>query len=120
MKFNVKYQLVAMVVWAVGSNLLVAVVMKMLANQSSTNFVLLLIGIGLVVFLNGVRMYVWMIANRRFSLSTMYPLTSIFYPLMLSVSCAFGEQVTILQIFGAFLIAFGVFWLGWRVKNEAI
>jgi drug/metabolite transporter (DMT)-like permease len=79
-----------------------------------------LLGIGFVLFLNALRMVVWMFANRSFPLSTMYPLTSIFYPLMLMVSYFFHEKITPLQLAGTFFITLGVFWLGWRVKSESI
>jgi drug/metabolite transporter (DMT)-like permease len=82
--------------------------------------VLLVLGIGFVIFLNGLRMLVWMFANRAFPLSTMYPLTSIFYPLMLGVSYYFNERITPLHVAGTFFITLGVFWLGWKVKDEAL
>jgi drug/metabolite transporter (DMT)-like permease len=115
-----KFLLMIFVLGAVGLNISAAILMKLLANQTRIAILLLLLGIGLVVLLNGLRLVVWMFANKRFPLSTMYPLTSIFYPLMLIVSYFFGEKITSYQIFGTFLIALGVFWLGWRIKNEAL
>jgi drug/metabolite transporter (DMT)-like permease len=105
---------------AVALNLLNAVFMKTLANQVGLGAFLLLLGMAAVLFVNGLRMLVWMYANRYFPLSTMYPLTSIYYPLMLFVSHAFGETITLPQVIGALLIAFGVFWLGRTVPDEVL
>jgi drug/metabolite transporter (DMT)-like permease len=115
-----KNLLILFVLGAVGLNLLAAVAMKVLANQTELGYIFFLLGVGFVIFLNGLRLVVWMFANKRFPLSTMYPLTSIFYPLMLGVSYFFGEKITAFQILGTFLITSGVFWLGWRIKDEAI
>jgi drug/metabolite transporter (DMT)-like permease len=120
MKFKTKFLLIIFLLGAVGLNLLAAIMMKLLANKTGIGIILFLLGIGCVVFLNGLRLVVWMFANKRFPLSTMYPLTSIFYPLMLGVSYAFGEKITTFQIVGTFFITLGVFWLGWRTKDEAI
>jgi len=118
MKSKNKALLTMLVLGAVSLNVLAAIVMKLLANQAGIGLLFLLIGIGFVVILNGLRLVVWMFANRYFPLSTMYPLTSIFYPLMLGVSYLFSEKVTILQIIGTAFITFGVFWLSWRVKVD--
>lgn len=120
MRLTTKFLLIIFVLGAVGLNLLAAIAMKVLANQAEVSYVYLLLGVGFVIFLNGLRLVVWMFANKRFPLSTMYPLTSIFYPLMLAVSYFFGERITLLQVFGTFLITSGVFWLGWRINDEAI
>ncbi len=120
MRLTTKFLLIIFVLGAVGLNLLAAIAMKVLANQTEVSYIYLLLGVGFVIFLNGLRLVVWMFANKRFPLSTMYPLTSIFYPLMLAVSYFFGERITLLQVFGTFLITSGVFWLGWRINDEAI
>jgi drug/metabolite transporter (DMT)-like permease len=120
MKLKTKLILILFVLGAVGLNLLAAVVMKLLANQKGIGIILFLLGIGCVIFLNVLRLVVWMFANKRFPLSTMYPLTSIFYPMMLGVSFAFGEKITLFQIIGTIFITIGVFWLGWRVKDETV
>jgi drug/metabolite transporter (DMT)-like permease len=120
MNLKTKLTLMLFVLGAVGLNLITAILMKLLANQSGIGLFVLLLGVGLVILFNGLRMVVWMFANKRFPLSTMYPLTSIFYPMMLGVSYYFGERITLYKIFGAFLIMFGVFWLSWTVKDEII
>lgn len=115
---NKKMLLAVYVFGVVGLNLLVAITMKLLSLTTSASLIVLLIGIGFVILLNGLRMLVWMFANNHFPLSTMYPLTSIFYPFMLGVSYFFNEKISGFHILGTLLITIGVFWLGWRVKNE--
>jgi drug/metabolite transporter (DMT)-like permease len=104
---------------AVGLNLLTSIAMKLIANQGNIQFLLLVLSIGIVVVLNGLRLIVWLFANKNFPLSTTYPLTSIFYPLMLFVSFFFGEGISPAKIIGTILITIGVFWLGAKVKDEA-
>lgn len=118
MKLPTKLILAAFVLGAVGLNLLSAVAMKLLANRGGLGLLFLLAGVGVVILLNGLRLLVWMFANKRFPLSTMYPLTSIFYPLMLIVSYYFGDKISAYQIAGTFLITLGVFWLSWKVKGD--
>ena len=108
----------ALVLGAVSLNILAAVIMKLLANQVDIKFFFFLSGLALVVLLNGLRLIVWMYANKYFPLSTIYPLTSIFYPFMLIVAYLFSEKITIIQIIGTTFITLGVFWLNWKVKSE--
>src|SRR3990170_1550160 len=111
MKFRTKFLLIALVLGVVGLNLLGAIAMKVLADRPGISLLFLLFGIGSVILLNGLRLVVWMFANDRFPLSTMYPLTSIFYPLMLVVSFFWGEKFSPLRIGGTVFITLGVFWL---------
>ena len=115
---NNKILLATFVTGAVGLNLLAAAAMKLLSQTAGLGLFLFLAGIGFVILLNGLRMIVWMFANQRFPLSTMYPLTSIFYPFMLGVSYFFNEKITGFHILGTILITVGVFWLGWKVKDD--
>ena len=118
MKLPTKLLLAAFVLGAVGLNLLSAIAMKLLAIRGGLGLIFLLLGAGIVIFLNGLRLLVWMYANKHFPLSTMYPLTSIFYPLMLGVSYYFGDKISPFQVGGTFLITLGVFWLSWKVKDD--
>jgi multidrug transporter EmrE-like cation transporter len=108
--------LVLVVLGAVGLNVAGAVILKTLADQSNLSPIIFILGLGTAVFINGLRLLVWLFANRWFPLSTTYPLTSIFSPIMLFASYAYNEEVTTAQYSGTILITCGVFWLGWRVK----
>lgn len=102
----------------VGLNVASGIVLKTLADGAYSRVI---IGLGLTVVLtfNALRLLVWMFANRRFPLSTTYPLTSIFFPIMLLVSFAYGEQVNLPKVIGTVLIACGVFWLGWHTPRSS-
>jgi multidrug transporter EmrE-like cation transporter len=101
----------------VSVNVAGGLLLKVLADHS---FGWLITGIGfsVVFLLNGVRLVIWMLANRKFPLSTIYPLTSLFFPIMLGISYAYGEPVGPLKIIGTLLIASGVFSLGWRMPRQ--
>lgn len=101
----------------VGLNVSSAIVLKTLASQDA-HLIVIGLGLGIVFLLNGLRLVVWMFANRRFPLSTTYPLTSVFFPVMLGVSFAYDEEITLSRIMGTLLITSGVFWLGWRVNRS--
>jgi len=106
------------VIGIVGLNVLSGIVLNILASRSDPNLIVLGLGFAVVFLLNGWRLVIWMLANRRFALSTIYPFTSLFFPVMLVVSCAYHEPVTLNRIAGTLLITSGVFWLGWRVSRS--
>jgi drug/metabolite transporter (DMT)-like permease len=106
------------VVLAVVLNVLAAVVLKQLADGAGLALVAVVFGIGLAIALSGMRFLVWGYAHKRLPLSTSYPLTSIFFPVMLVVSWwGYGEPTRWTQIAGAALITLGVFWLAWRAPD---
>jgi hypothetical protein len=110
-------QLVLVVLGIVSLNVASGIVLKTLADGS---FGVLIVSLGFLTVLafNALRLIVWMLANRRFPLSTTYPLTSIFFPIMLVVSFAYGDHINLPQVIGTLSITSGVFWLGWRVPKE--
>lgn len=105
--------------WIVGLNVVGGVILKALANRKNVSLILFGLGIMLVILVNGLRLLVWMFANKRFPLSTTYPLTSIFFPIMLGVSYLYGEPINTYNLLGTLLITAGVFWLGTRDLNHA-
>jgi drug/metabolite transporter (DMT)-like permease len=95
-----------------------AVLLKTLADARSTLTVgLMVAGIGAVLVLNLVRLGVWGLAHSRFPLSTTFPLSSLFFPAMLAVAAAFGDEIGFRQILGAVLITAGAFWLSTRTQQ---
>ena len=120
MKLSENIQLTMFVVVAVGLNIFNAVTLKLLASQNNPGWIAIVIGIGFVITLNGLRMLAWHFANKRFPLSTIYPLTSIFYPLMLVVSFYFKEEISFYQIAGTVFITIGVFWIARKADMKEI
>lgn len=107
---------VVLVLGIVAINVTSGILLKILASNGGDNRLLLVLGFGTVFVLNGARLVVWLFANRHFPLSTIYPLTSLFFPVMLVVSYAYGDPITVSRLLGTLLITFGVFWLGWRIN----
>ena len=94
-----------------------AVLLKTIAdNRLNWGLALLAGGVGAVIVINLIRLAVWARAHRRFSLSSTFPLSSLFYPAMLGVAIAFGDRVGLRQVIGALLITGGTFWLSARVR----
>ncbi len=102
----------------VGLNITSAVLLKTLVSHADLDLVLIGLGFGVVFALNALRLVVWMFANRRFPLSTTYPLTSLFFPVMLGVAFVYHEPITLTRVTGTLLIMCGVFWLGWRINRS--
>jgi uncharacterized membrane protein len=103
---------------AVSLQLLGAVLLKTLAdNRLAWSLTLLVAGVGAVLLLNLVRLGVWGYANSRFPLSTTFPLSSLFFPGLLLVAIAFGDDVGATQVIGAACITGGTMWLSVRVSS---
>jgi drug/metabolite transporter (DMT)-like permease len=108
---------VAVMLVAVGLQVAGSVLLKVLAEASTSRSLLLVApGIAAVLVLNLLRLGVWGVAHQRFPLSTSFPLSSLFFPAMLGVAYAFGEPVGGRQIAGAVLITAGTAWLAARVR----
>lgn len=94
---------------AVGLQVAGAVAMKLLADAGDdTAFVLVLLVIGMVGALNVGRLVVWRAIHERHPISASFPLSSLFFPAMLVVALAFGDELGVSQYLGALLIAIGV------------
>ena len=102
---------------AVGLQTTGAVVLKVLADhRASWALSLLALGVSAVILVNLARLAVWGLAHRRYPISSTFPLSSLFYPVMLVVALAFGDEVGPRQIAGALLITAGTVWLSARVR----
>lgn len=102
---------------AVGLQVVGAVLLKTLADhRNDWTGALLLAGFGGVLALNVVRLVVWGLAHRRYPLSSTFPLSSLFFPAMLPVAAAYGDEIGLSQTAGALLITAGSFWLSSRVS----
>lgn len=92
----------------VGLNLLSAVVLKEAANHRGASVVLVTALISLVVLINVLRVLFWGAIHKRYRLSDSYPLTSVFFPMILLLGWWYGEAVGLGQIIGTLLITAGV------------
>lgn len=106
---NPRLLAVPLVSIAVGLNLLSAIVLKEAANLGQVASVLVIaIFIALVVLINLLRVALWGAIHKRFRLSDSYPLTSLFFPMILVLSAYYGEEIGLGKLLGTVLITLGV------------
>ena len=101
---------------AVTLNILSAVTLKTIADLQETSLLILGGAVALVVALNGLRFLIWGVAHKRYPLSLSYPLSSMFFPLMLGVAYLYGEPVQTTQVAGTCLITVGVLWMAAKAE----
>lgn len=70
--------------------------------------------IGAAIALNVLRFLLWGVAHKRFPLSRTYPLTALFFPLLLLLSFLQGDSIGVVEIAGTMLITGGVVMVGMR------
>ncbi|MBI5136221.1 MAG: hypothetical protein HZA24_02670 [Nitrospirae bacterium] len=102
---------------AVALNVASAVTLKTLADLERVSLWLLVGAVAFVAGLNCLRFLVWGVAHKKYPLSLSYPLSSMFFPLMLGVSYLYGDPVRLTQVAGTGLITLGVLWMALRVKS---
>lgn len=93
---------------AVLLNLVGAAVLKELTQVDHHSLVIVFAGLGLVAGLNGLRFLLWGAIHKRFPLSHTYPLTALFFPMLLGMSLLYGEPVGPTQIIGTIAISVGI------------
>jgi len=103
---------------AVVLNILSAVTLKSIADLQHASMWLLLGALGVVTLLNGLRFLIWGVAHKRYPLSLSYPLSSMFFPLMLGVAYLYGEPIKTNQVAGTVLITVGVLWMAFNVEKR--
>lgn len=100
---------------AVGLQVAGAVLLKMLADLAAgTDRVLLVTGVAAVGVLNLARLGAWGYAHSRFPLSSSFPTSALFFPMMLIVAAFYGDPIGWRQVMGALLITIGSTWLAIR------
>ncbi|HEU4429459.1 MAG TPA: hypothetical protein VFT98_11940 [Myxococcota bacterium] len=92
-----------------------AALLKLLADaRTQASALWLLTGVAAVAVVNVARLGVWGVAHRRYPLSTVFPLSALFFPAMLALAWWFGDSVSHTRIAGAALITAGSGWIAWR------
>lgn len=113
-----RLQPVAFMVGAVALQIGAAALLKTLADSRSRLTLLALLGgIAAVMALNAARFAVWGLAHRRFPLSTVYPLSALFFPALLLLAFAFGDPIRAREVAGAAFVTAGSAWLAWRAPQ---
>jgi uncharacterized membrane protein len=93
---------------AVILNLISAVLLKEAADMKYASPIYVCILIFSVIFINLLRMFFWAAIHKRFRLSDSYPLTSLFFPMILVISAFYGEEIGIAKLIGTAFITLGV------------
>lgn len=100
--------LVALVLSTVVLQLLVAVLLKELADAAPRPGLALAMVLALAVGLNGLRFLLWGYTHKHYALSRSYPLVALFFPCILLLSLWYGEPVGWMQVVGVAAIMAGV------------
>lgn len=93
---------------AVGLNLASAIVLKEAADLKHASLLIITALIALVALINLLRVAFWAAIHRRFRLSDSYPLTSLFFPMILALSALYGEEIGLAKLLGTTIITLGV------------
>lgn len=67
--------------------------------------------ISAAIAIHGVRFVLWGHAHARWPLSATYPLTAVFFPIVLAMAAWYGEDLGVGKLAGSACITFGVAWL---------
>lgn len=98
--------------------LAVALVLDLAANREVRLDLFTVVAILGAVALHGIRFVIWGYAHRRYPLSLTYPLTALFFPLVLVLAYWRGEAVGMAQVGGTILITAGVALTAWGSNAE--
>ena len=93
---------------AVGLNLISALVLKETADMKDGSMAAIGAALLIVILLNLSRVGCWAAIHKRFQLSDSYPLTSLFFPMILIASASYGEEINAPKMIGTLLITLGV------------
>ena len=93
---------------AVALNIASAIALKEAAELVQPTIVIITALVSLVVVINLLRLAFWSAIHRRYNLSDSYPLTSIFFPMILLISALYGEEIGIFKLVGTLFITIGV------------
>lgn len=93
---------------AVALSIASAIVLKEAVQLVEPTMLVLFGLLALVVLINVFRVVFWAAIHRRYRLSDSYPLTALFFPMILLVSILYGEEISAYKVLGTLLITIGV------------
>lgn len=86
-----------------------AVTLKFMSQDLAFSIFDLILMYGLVLGLNATRLLLWGLLHKKYPLSFVFPLSAIFFPVILIVDIStYGEQITLSKLLGVILILLGV------------
>lgn len=112
--------MVALVLATVVIQIVVAVMLKELADaQGGNSHLWLLLILAAAVVLNGLRFLVWGYTHKHYPLSHSYPFTALFFPCILLISAWYGEPIGWTKITGVCVIVLGLMLMTWSSSENA-
>lgn len=112
--------LVALVLTTVVIQIVVAVILKELADAHGGGSPMwLLLALGAAVGLNATRFLIWGYTHRHYPLSHSYPLTALFFPCILLLSAWYGDVIDWTKVVGVLVIMAGVVLMNWDRDDAA-
>ena len=106
-----------MVTLTVLLQLVAAALLKRAAAVAPMGLLVPALLIGVTLGIHALRFLLWGYVHRRWPLSHTYPMTAVFFPLILIMAAAYGEPIHLNQVLGGLLIAGGVAWLTFKTGD---
>lgn len=100
--------LLGLVLCNIALQLTSAVLVKYSTRIPLSEWFLLGVVLALILGLNFSRFVVWGQMHKRYPLSVAYPATALFFPCLVLLAWALGEEVRLPQVAGAILVTAGV------------
>lgn len=111
--------LVTLVLATVAIQIVASILLKELADaHGAMPRLWLVLVLGLVAGLNGLRFFVWGYTHKHYPLSHSYPLTALFFPCILLLSAYYGDPIGLPEIVGVIVIMLGVVTMHWEQSDH--
>ena len=115
---NVTLKALAVVTVTVLLQLLGAALLKQATLSVHLGLLLPALFIAAAFGVQGMRFVLWGYAHKRWPLSVTYPMTAVFFPMLIALAASYGERVTASQWLGGLLITGGVAWLTFQGQEN--
>lgn len=107
---------VVVVVASVVMNVASGIVLKEMATRPQLSLTQQGLLTLVVVVLMFMAFKLWGFAHKHYPISFTYPLSCIFFPIILLVSFFYGDPISLSKIIGTILVTIGVLWLSLKVS----
>lgn len=112
-------RLVTLVLSTVLIQIVVAVLLKELADRHGSGWLWLGVVIGAAMGLNVLRFAIWGYTHKHYPLSRSYPLTALFFPCILAISAWYGDPVGWREMLGVLAIVAGIALMNLEPRADA-